>query len=665
MTDTLHSKITPGAPPTQPLRRRIRTRLQRRTVQGSDDVLPQYKVSAERHENALADSALTMVRHLPRLAADALRLSWAADRRAVMWMACLQLVGGVLTAIGLYATRGAFTQLFASGPPTQRLEQALPALALVTAAAITRSLTAAKSLTVTARLGPKVDARAELQYLDAATRVPLAAYDDPAWCDHSEAANRASKDAHLMIEALATMVSAAVGILAAGGILVALHPALVPLLILAVVPRGAAAIYAAKAAHRAEQHTLADRRLRHTLMYYTSGRSSALDVRANTMRTWLLDQFAGVTRRLEVHAERVGRSTARYQLFGDALAGTGMLLVYAALLTLVTSGHVELAAAGTALVAVLHSRNLLTGLVTGMHTTYKIGLYLGDWSAFVEDAQARAAQHGTGDTAMPSTPPVIRANNVTFAYPGSKKPVLENISVAVHRGQVLAIVGANGAGKSTLAKLLAGLYTPTEGAVTWDGVDIATVDPEQIWSRLSMLPQDISRWQTSARDNITLGQGPGDDASIEAATAAAGADTVIHGLPDGLDTYLSPSQWGGRDLSPGQWQKLAAARAFYRDAPVLICDEPTSALDPHAEEAMYDRIRALSADRTVILITHRLGSTRSADHIIVLDDGQLLEQGTHAALLATPGSEYAAMWEKQAATYGHHQPQGFADSPQV
>ncbi|MFV0131656.1 ABC transporter ATP-binding protein [Streptomyces sp. HMX112] len=493
---------------------------------------------------------------------------------------------------------------------------------------------------------------AEVHYLQAATRVPLAAYDDPAWCDHSEAANRASKDSHLMIDALAAVAAAVLAILAAAGILLALHPALVLLLALAVIPRGAAAIYAARAAHRAEQHTLADRRLRHTLMYYTSGRPTALDVRANTMRTWLLGQFSDVTGRLEAHAERVGRSTARYQLVGDALAGTGMLLVYTALLALVTGGHVPLATAGTALIAVLHSRNVLTGLVTGLHTTYKVGLHLADWASFLTDADQRAQQaRGPKPVALPRQPSVIRANNLTFAYPGSAKPVLRNISVSVRRGEVLAIVGANGAGKSTLAKLLAGLYTPTAGTVTWDDVDLATADPEDVWSHLAMLPQDIARWQTSARDNICLGQGPGDDASVVQAATAAGADSVIAQLPDGLDTYLSPSQWGGQDLSPGQWQRLAAARAFYRDAPLLICDEPTSALDPHAEEAMYDRIRALSAGRTVILITHRLSSTRSADHIIVLADGELLEEGTHHSLLATPGSEYAAMWAKQASNY--------------
>ncbi|MCQ8836183.1 ABC transporter ATP-binding protein/permease [Streptomyces samsunensis] len=287
-----------------------------------------------------------------------------------------------------------------------------------------------------------------------------------------------------------------------------------------------------------------------------------------------------------------------------------------------------------------------------MHTTYKVGLYLGDWSTFLADAHARTQQGETEPVAVPSHPEVIRANNVTFAYSGSSKPVLKDISITVRRGEVLAIVGANGAGKSTLAKLLAGLYNPTSGSVTWDDVDLATADPDQIWSHLAMLPQDIARWQTSVRENITLGQGPGDDASVRAAAAAAGVDTLIDTLPDGFNTYLSPSQWGGSDLSPGQWQRLAAARAFYRkDAPLLICDEPTSALDPRAEEAMYDRIRELSDGRTVILITHRLGSTRSADHIIVLDDGRILEEGTHRSLLATPGSEYTAMWTKQAANY--------------
>lgn len=617
---------------------------------GTAEVIPQYTVSAERHDGALDDSFTTIARRLPALCATALRLAWAADRTALLWMAVLQVAAGALTAIGLYATRGALAPLFAPGAGMDRLHQALPSLALITGAAMGRSLINAATVATAARVGPRIDGIAELRFLAAATRVPLAAYDDPAWCDHSEAANRASKDAHLMIEALTAVTAAFLGILASAGILTGLDPLLLPLLLLAVIPRGAAAIRGARAAHLAERHTLADRRLRHTLIYNTSGRPTALDVRANTMRPWLLKQFTAVTTRLETHAALVGRTTARYQLLGDALAGTAALIVYAALLWLVTSGRIALASAGTAVIAVQTSRVLLTGLVTGINTTYKTGLYLGDWDDFLTDADRRTQLPGK-PVPVPQRPAVIRADHLTFTYPGSSRPALDDVSVSIRQGEILAIVGANGSGKSTLAKLLAGLYTPTSGAVTWDDVDLRTADPEDIWGRLAMLPQDIARWQVSARENITLGQGDGDDRAVLDAAKASGADDVLAVLPDGLDTSLAPSHWGGRDLSGGQWQRLAGARAFYRaDAPLLICDEPTSALDPRSEEAVYERIRALSAGRTVILITHRLGSTRGADRIIVLDGGRLLEEGTHESLLEEQG-EYAAMWKAQAQNY--------------
>lgn len=648
MTDTQQRSNTPQ--PVTPARQpRFRRPRQHRTA-ATGDVIPQYTVSAERHDGALDEGFLTIARRLPRLARTALQLAWQADRRAVTTMAALQITSGALTAIGLYATRGALAPLFAAGAGAARLHHALPPLLWITGAAMIRSLVNAATIATTARIGPKVDGIAEHRFLEAATRVPLAAYDDPAWCDHSEAANRASKDAHLMIEGLTVVCAALLGILASAGILARLSPLLLPLLLLAVIPRGAAAVRGARAAHLAERHTLADRRLRHTLIYTTSGRPTALDVRVNTMRPWLLHQFGAVTTRLEAHAATVGRTTARYQLVGDALAGVAAMLVYAALLLLVAAGRIPLAAAGTAVISVQTSRILLTGLVTGINTTYKTGLYLDDWATFLADAETRT-HRPVAPVPAPARPEVISATSLTFQYPGANRPALKNVSVTVRRGEVLAIVGANGSGKSTLAKLLAGLYTPTGGNVTWDDVDLATADPEEVWSRLAMLPQDITRWQVSARENITLGQGDGDDQAVMNAAKKSGADDVIAQLPQGLDTNLAPSHWGGRDLSGGQWQRLAGARAFYRtDAPVLICDEPTSALDPRTEEAVYDRIRALSAGRTVILITHRLGSTRAADKIIVLDGGLLLEEGTHESLL-DKGGEYAAMWKAQARTY--------------
>ncbi|MDX2407352.1 ABC transporter ATP-binding protein/permease [Streptomyces microflavus] len=279
-----------------------------------------------------------------------------------------------------------------------------------------------------------------------------------------------------------------------------------------------------------------------------------------------------------------------------------------------------------------------------------MGLYLKDWESFLTDARTRTTLPAAPKP-VPANPAVIRADRVTFTHQGSTTPALTDISLTVRRGEILAIVGHNGAGKTTLAKLLAGLYTPTSGSVTWDTTDLTTVDPDELFFRLAMLPQDIARWQATLRENITLGQGDQSDTAVLNAARAGGATDVIDALPDGLDTYIRPSQFGGRDLSGGQWLRIAAARAYARNkAPLLICDEPTSALDPRAEQAAYDRIRELAADRTVILITHRLGSTQHADRIIVLDHGRVLENGIHTELLAA-GGEYATMWATQARAY--------------
>ncbi|MEU4032388.1 ABC transporter ATP-binding protein [Streptomyces anulatus] len=646
MTDTQPRTQTAPHPRT-PFGEWFGNRLRRKRP--APEPLPAWALGSERHEDR-TDGLLTMARTLPRLARIALSLAWHADRAALLVLVALQLATGALTATGLHLARTALAALFAAGAPLERLDRAELALLALAAVGAARSLTAAATHATTARLGPRVDGRAELAYLDAATRVPLASYDDTAWCDHGEAANRAAKDAHQVLESLVALTGATLGIAAAGGVLVTLDPLLLPLLLLAVLPRAWAAARAAQAAHRADRHAVGDRRTRHILMYLAAGRSTALDVRAGTMRPWLLDQYRAVSHRLEDHTARIGADTARRQLTGDALAGAATLAVYAVLLWLTVHGRIPTADAATALLAVQTSRALLTGLATGLTTTYRMGLYLDDWATFLTDARTRTTLPAA-PAPVPANPGVIRADRVTFTHQGSTTPALTDISLTVRRGEILAIVGHNGAGKSTLAKLLAGLYTPTSGTVTWDTTDLTTVDPEELFSRLAMLPQDIARWQATVRENITLGQGDQSDTTVLEAARAGGATEVIDALPDGLDTHIRPSQSGGRDLSGGQWQRIAAARAFARThAPLLICDEPTSALDPRAEQAAYDRIRELAADRTVILITHRLGSTQHADRIIVLDHGRILEEGTHTELLAAD-KEYASMWTTQARAY--------------
>jgi ATP-binding cassette subfamily B protein len=226
------------------------------------------------------------------------------------------------------------------------------------------------------------------------------------------------------------------------------------------------------------------------------------------------------------------------------------------------------------------------------------------------------------------------------------------VSLAIRAGEIVALVGENGSGKTTLAKLLAGLYRPAQGVIRWDGLDLSTIDPDELRRSIAVIFQDFIRYHLPARENIGLGRVDGIDdlGAIRDAARHAGADTFIESLTRGYDTMLGPEFIGGTDLSIGQWQRMALARAFVRDAPFVILDEPTAALDPRAEHDLFERIRTLLSDRTVLLISHRFSSVRSADRIYVLRHGQVVEHGRHEELMALDGL-YAELFTLQAKQY--------------
>ncbi|OAA21791.1 ABC transporter, partial [Frankia sp. EI5c] len=266
-------------------------------------------------------------------------------------------------------------------------------------------------------------------------------------------------------------------------------------------------------------------------------------------------------------------------------------------------------------------------------------LYFGEYQEWTAEAARRMPARRDG--VAPVEPELIRVEDATYTYPRTGTPALRGVTVELRRGQVVAFVGANGSGKSTLAKILAGLYEPDGGTVSWDGVDLAGVDPESVRARIGLIPQDYTQWPMSARLNIAVGaigrlmtEGPD---SVIPAARATGAEEVIEKLPHKYDTSLARQYNAGHDLSGGQWQRIACARAVYRDAPVLIADEPSAALDARAEQALFDLIRDLGRDRVVLLITHRLASVRTADRIYVLDEGRVVDQGNHAELMDRPG----------------------------
>jgi ATP-binding cassette subfamily B protein len=220
----------------------------------------------------------------------------------------------------------------------------------------------------------------------------------------------------------------------------------------------------------------------------------------------------------------------------------------------------------------------------------------------------------------------------------------------------VALVGENGSGKTTLAKLLAGLYRPTTGTITWDGVDINGVNAAELRTAIAAIFQDFLHFHLRARDNVGLGRVDfiDDLDDIQKAAQHADADAFLSTLPNGYETVLGEFE-GGSDLSIGQWQRVALARAFFRQAPFVILDEPTAALDPRAEHELFERIRALLGGRTVLLISHRFSSVRNADRIYVLQSGRVTEAGTHEELMERQG-HYAELFQLQAAAYlaGRH-----------
>ncbi|TDC01251.1 ABC transporter ATP-binding protein [Nonomuraea longispora] len=604
----------------------------------------------ESHDEHLLTAGLgTIARRLPSLVAAALRLAWQASPRDTAVALVGNVAAGVFTVLGLVTTSEVLASLFAAGPTPDRVRAALPSLLLVAAATGLRGALLAGSGWAQARLKPLVERLAETRLFELTTRVELAAFDDH---DFHNAMRRARDsgvpDTATVVETTIAVLTGAVGVLASAIALGLLHPILMPLLLVAAVPAGWAAVRMARLGYQAFYRLSAARRRKFMLSDLMAERQPAAEVRAFTLRDFLLGQYAKVADLEQGVQLDVARRRAVIKAGGDLMTGIATAGVYVALGALLAVGVIPLSVAGAAVLAIRAGQGSLTALIQTMNRLYEAGLYFGDYLAFREMAQERIPAP-LSPPAEPAPFRLLTAENVTFTYPGADRPALSDVSVTVGRGEVIALVGENGSGKTTLAKLLAGLYRPQEGTIRWDGVDLGAFDGEALRRRISVIAQDHTRWPLTVRENIVMGR-PLEEDRLAAASAAAGADEVVARLSDGYDALLDRRFRGGHDLSGGQWQRIAVARGFYRDAALVIFDEPTSALDARAEHALFERIRGHADGRTIVLITHRLASVRYADRIYVLDGGAIAEQGTHAELMER-GGMYADLYELQASAF--------------
>ncbi|MGW7530964.1 ATP-binding cassette domain-containing protein [Amycolatopsis sp. NPDC054798] len=600
---------------------------------------------APRSETAGAGGR-TPIRRLPALVGRTAALAWPADRGAFGALVTAQVLAGAATAAALFTAQRLMAAVVAGTPSAF----VLPVAVLVAAAAV-RGLGQAVATAAGGRLGPKVSRAAQEKLLAAVAGAELLAVEDSEFQNLVASARRGADSAQRIVERAVGLNGVLLAMTAAAAALAAFSPLLLPVLALVVLAHvwgaGRTAGSRFASATRRTEHT---RQLDQLAMLLTN-RSSAEEVRANRLGGFLLRHYRRLALDAEREQARLAKREAGTQVLTGAIAGFLGFLGYGALALLVLAGRLPLASAAAAAIAIRASSASAGALVLYLRQVYEESLYFQRW----EEACGQAAREAMATGARtPAANGEIVAKGLRFCYPGRDEPALDGVDLCLRPGEVVALVGENGSGKSTVAKALAGLYPPAGGSLCWAGVPYAQLDRAQLADRVAVLSQSFVQWPFTARMNVGVGRVSREPApdSLAAAAGETGAAQVIDRLAHGWDTLLAREFWGGVNLSGGQWQRIALARTWFRDAPVLIVDEPTAALDPAAEIGVFDRIGGLArAGRTVVLITHRLASVAAADRIYVLHQGKVVEQGTHSELLAA-GGRYASQYLLQAEQFG-------------
>ncbi|HVX44320.1 MAG TPA: ABC transporter ATP-binding protein [Mycobacteriales bacterium] len=477
----------------------------------------------------------------------------------------------------------------------------------------------------------------------------LREFDAPEFHDRLQRATHGGMEGVMpIVMALPQLLGALVGGIGIAAGLALVNPWLVPITLLASVP-----IWLAGKGNSEEMYSFSfgstpNDRARFNIENIAKRRESAPEVRAFGIAPYLIDRWS------QLYDERIDgvrvlvRTFIRRSAIGSAVGAAVLGAVLAVVLLFVRHGHMTLGSAATACVAVLLLANRSQQIATNLAQTVEHGLYLEDFHVLRELAER-----------LPTPRPVdiapfrkLTVDEISFTYPSASTKALDRVSFDISAGEVIAVVGHNGSGKTTLAKLLCGLYEPDAGSVRWDGQPLSGLTADGDLTQVGVVFQDFGRYWFSAADNIGIGDVGRitDRAAIANAAAKAGAGEFLGRLSQGFDTPLGVEVDGGADLSVGQWQRVAIARVLFRGASFLLLDEPTASLDAEAEAALFETIQGLRANRTVVLISHRFSTVRSADRILVLHEGRLVEQGDHAHLMRA-GGRYARMYRAQSSAY--------------
>ncbi len=589
------------------------------------------------------------LRDLPRLVARSIAVVWHAARRAFIATIVLNTFSGALLLVELVVLKvvlGRFVDV-GSDAPVGRL---VGPVAVFVAGLAIGGVVAVVSNQFSWLAGEQVAREVQGMVGEAASRAALIDFEHPSFHDRLERTMTNIVDRpYGVVMSLSGLMTSGFGALAATVALVVISPPLALVSVLAAVPLVVVSTKVGRLTWSFQVETTENERRREYMLSLLTSKAPAKEIRSFNLANHFLTTFRGL---YDQRIERQ-RKLLREQLRLTVLSRFSNAIVLGAagglVLKFVDSGRLSVAEAGTALAAIALLATRANGAVAALASTYEHGLFLTETFAFLDEYAA------VGD--HPSTVPVpafhgVRLDHVSFRYPSGDSDAISDIDLEVNPGEVVALVGPNGSGKTTVSKLLAQLFRPTSGRMWWGSADTADLPAAGLREQIAVIFQDFERYELTLGENVSLGRiaASGDDERLRAALADADAGEVGSEHGAGLDTLLGPRWIGGTDLSIGQWQRLAIARVFYRDAPLLILDEPTASIDAQAEADTFASLRRLAAGRAVVIVSHRFSTVASADRIYVLDAGRVVEHGTHDALLATDGT-YARLFNLQASSY--------------
>jgi len=592
------------------------------------------------------------LRNLPPL----LRILWDSGPLVVTWGILLRIIVAFaplgIAAVAAWIVNGVQGRTMGQDlRPHFWWMVALEVILAVTMAALLRVIDYLDSV-----LADRYTHYVSIRVMDQASKLDLTTYEDPIFYDRLERARVQATDRLAMIQQMGRLLQQSVTTLAFTGVLLQSSPWLLLLMAAGVFPSFLGETHYAFLGYAKNFRQTPAKRQMDYLRQVAGSREGAKELKVFGLSGFLTGRFRQISQR--IYEENVALSRRKLFWGGSlALVGTlGYYGSYAFVIWRALHGAYNIGIFTLLTTAIQQASSNLQQAFSTASGIADQALFLTDLIAFFEMKPTLRSK----PDALPAPRPIragFEFRNVSFSYPGSDRYVLRDFNFIFAPGERIALIGENGEGKTTVVKLITRLYDVTEGQILLDGVDLRDYSIEDLHHEIGVIFQDFMRYEMTARENIVVGRVDGNGslesiqlACIEEAARKSQASQVIRKLPERYDQMLGRRFEGGVDLSTGEWQRMALARAYLRDAQLLILDEPTAALDAKSELQAFERFAELTAGKMALLISHRFSTVRMADRIVVLEDGKLVEEGTHAQLLAS-GGRYATMFEMQAASY--------------